>query len=112
MNNSTQLIIADITIKQDAEGRYCLNDLHKAFNGTARQKPTYFMREFSTVDLLMALLDRPEMQHIEFVEYGETIEDDTYACVQVVWVYAMWLSPIFGCNVIEAIAENKGRNNG
>lgn len=31
---TAQLVIAGITIKTDDEGRYCLNDFHRAAGGT------------------------------------------------------------------------------
>lgn len=37
-NSSQALTIANTTIRQDAEGRYCLNDLHKAAGGEAKHK--------------------------------------------------------------------------
>lgn len=38
------LTIADVSIRVDAKGRYCLNDLHKAAGGEARHEPHQFMR--------------------------------------------------------------------
>ncbi|SFA43652.1 hypothetical protein SAMN05216263_10259 [Metapseudomonas otitidis] len=36
---SKQLTVCGVAIKQDAEGRYCLNDLHKAAGAEPRHKP-------------------------------------------------------------------------
>ena len=39
-----ELIINDTTVTTDEEGRYSLNDLHKASGGTAKTKPALFMQ--------------------------------------------------------------------
>ena len=40
---STALVISDISVRQDAEGRYCLNDLHKSAGGEKRHRPNYWL---------------------------------------------------------------------
>ncbi|MFX8828935.1 KilA-N domain-containing protein, partial [Acinetobacter baumannii] len=35
----SDIIISGITIRRDANGRYCLNDLHKAAGEEGRHKP-------------------------------------------------------------------------
>jgi len=35
-----QLTISNTTIRQDAEGRYCLNDLHKAAGECNKHRPS------------------------------------------------------------------------
>lgn len=32
------LVISDVAIRQDTEGRYCLNDLHKASGGDPKKQ--------------------------------------------------------------------------
>ena len=44
--------IAGFAIKQDAEGRYCLNDLHKAAGNIAKDKPSEWIRNSQTSDLV------------------------------------------------------------
>jgi len=36
--------IASVCIKQDAEGRFCLNDLHRAAGGEEKHSPNRFTR--------------------------------------------------------------------
>lgn len=38
-----QLVIVSVSIRQDEEGRYCLNDLHKASGGEQRHQPRYWL---------------------------------------------------------------------
>ena len=45
------LSVAGVTIKQDAEGRFCLNDLHKAAGGEKRHQPSDFLALLQTIEL-------------------------------------------------------------
>lgn len=53
------LTLTTITIRQDAEGRYCLNDLHKAAttNGANERttEPSKFLASAKTTDLVQEL---------------------------------------------------------
>ncbi len=40
--NNKPLVIGDFTIRQDDEGRYCLNDLHKASGDDKKTFPCIF----------------------------------------------------------------------
>ena len=40
--NNQPLVIGEFTIRQDDEGRYCLNDLHKASGYDKKHQPAYF----------------------------------------------------------------------
>ncbi len=48
----SQLSIDSTTIKIDSEGRFCLNDLHKAAGGADKHKPVHFMKLTSTWELI------------------------------------------------------------
>ena len=41
-----------IVIRKDNEGRYCLNDLHKAAGGLEKHKPVQFFRQQQAADLI------------------------------------------------------------
>ncbi len=47
-----EVVIDGITVKQDAEGRYCLNDVHKASGGENRHKLNLWVGLYSTQDFL------------------------------------------------------------
>lgn len=55
MNNL--MVIDGIEVRRDVQGRYCLNDLHRAAGGEDRHKPSNFMRMDSTRELC-AEIDR------------------------------------------------------
>lgn len=57
----TNLIVCDVTIKQDAEGRYCLNDLHKAAGGEDRHQPAHFWEAAGDKLLQVLILENPRV---------------------------------------------------
>jgi hypothetical protein len=46
------LSIAGIAIRQDDEGRFCLNDLHRASGGESKHQPAFWLRNAQTQDLV------------------------------------------------------------
>lgn len=40
----SQLVVADVLINRDSDGRFCLNDLHKAAGGEKRHQPSDWLR--------------------------------------------------------------------
>lgn len=46
------LVVANTAIRQDAEGRYCLNDLHKAAGGENRHRPSMWLENQQTQELV------------------------------------------------------------
>ena len=50
--NNQPLMIGDFSIRQDDEGRYCLNDLHKASGYHKKHQPAFFIRNQQTKDLM------------------------------------------------------------
>ena len=53
MENS--LIISDYSIRQDVEGRYCLNDLHKAAGNKPKHQPANWLRLEQTKALITVI---------------------------------------------------------
>lgn len=46
------IVIANTTIRTDAEGRYCLNDLHKAAGELSKDQPSKWLILESTKELI------------------------------------------------------------
>lgn len=100
----SNLIVADVAVRQDDEGRFCLNDLHKAAGGVAKDRPNEWLRNSKTKELLMELeTGNPVIKPLEVVK-GRGITG-TYACKELVYAYAMWISPAFHLKVIRAYDE-------
>ena len=92
------LTITGIGIRQDADGRYNLNDLHRAAGGEQRHQPRYFLANQQTVELIAELGDSGNP--LSVVRGGA--DQGTYAARELVYAYAMWISPAFHLQVIRA----------
>lgn len=94
------LAIAGIGIRRDTDGRFCLNDLHRAAGGETKHQPAFFMRRKETADLIDAL-NSADPQSFP----AQTVEGrggGTFVAKELVYAYAMWISPAFHLKVIRA----------
>jgi len=106
-----ELTIANVGIAQDAEGRYCLNDLHKAAiagGANARTKePSKFLSSPQTTELVSELLNTQNLGVLYSGENGvhpvsktQGSNGGTFVAKELVYAYAMWISPSFHLKVI------------
>jgi hypothetical protein len=93
-NELTPLTIGDILVRQDEEGRYCLNDLHKAAGGAAKHKPGNWLQTQQTKDLIAEM----EKAGIPAIQSKQGL--GTFAHMEMVYDYAMWISAAFKVKVI------------
>ncbi|VVD91427.1 hypothetical protein PHO31112_01641 [Pandoraea horticolens] len=96
----TALVLSGIGIRQDAEGRYCLNDLHRAAGGMKRHAPNEFMRLPTSAELVTELTGDPRFAPVDS-QRGGTVPG-TFVVKELVYAYAMWISPAFHLKVIRA----------
>ncbi|MCC4621840.1 KilA-N domain-containing protein [Xanthomonas cassavae CFBP 4642] len=94
------LCIANLQIRRDAAGRYCLNDLHQAAGGEDRHSPNRFTRAITFQSLVTELT--PEMAFAPFESMRGGMAPGTYVVKELVYAYAMWISPRFHIEVIRA----------
>ncbi|WP_053117166.1 phage antirepressor KilAC domain-containing protein [Pseudomonas sp. P1.31] len=94
-----KVVIGDITIEQDDEGRYCLNDVHKAGGGAITKSPAQWMRHGAFKELQEEIMLKSTINPVE-TKPGRT--GGTYVVKALVYAYAMWISPGFHLKVIEA----------
>lgn len=84
------------------DGLYSLNDLHKASGGSTKDKPANFMR----LDTTQALIDEIRCSDLSIIPTktitGRGKAQGTYVCKELVYAYAMWISPKFNLAVIRA----------
>lgn len=103
LNNT--ITVADTLIRQDSEGRYCLNDLHKAAVATGANRrskePAKFLSSPQTGELV-GELETTQNLGSSPVGASEGRNGGTYVCKELVYAYAMWISPAFHLKVIRA----------
>ncbi|MXV35794.1 MULTISPECIES: KilA-N domain-containing protein [unclassified Saccharibacter] len=97
---SSDLIIASTSIKQDDQGRYCLNDCHRAAGGDPNKRPSNFLR-LDTTQALIEEIDRCSYMSIGSLNTKKGGHNQgTYAVKELVYAYAMWINPAFYLQVI------------
>ena len=85
------------TIRQDSEGRFCPNDLHHAAGGEPRHTPCRFTIT-DTFQELVEELSRNQDKSPVTAKRGV----GTFVCKELVYAYAMWISPQLHLKVIRA----------
>ena len=104
--NALSLTISHTPIRQDSEGRYCLNDLHKAAGSHQKHRSKYWLENQQTKDLIAELAEgvnppSEQNQAVNIVQGGNR-QQGTFVVKELVYAYAMWISPKFHIAVIRA----------
>lgn len=99
------LTVAGTRVRQDTSGRFCLNDLHRAAGAEPRHQPAFFARRRETAELadeLHAQAGASANLQPPLCTVNDGIANGTYACRELVYAYAMWISAAFSVRVIRA----------
>ncbi|WP_426976756.1 KilA-N domain-containing protein [Acinetobacter johnsonii] len=113
--NNQPLVIGEFSIRQDEDGRYCLNDLHKASGGLKKHQITNFLRVEQTQELILEIercsnVSIDENSQTSNMRFGNKALNiirgganrGTYVVKELVYSYAMWISAKFHLMVIRA----------
>lgn len=94
-----ELLINNVEVSTDSEGRYSLNDLHKASGHQSKHTPIKFYRSHgfkAECDYLKSISGQFEPIIKKTGKGG-----GTWVCKELVYSYAMWISAEFKINVIK-----------
>lgn len=94
--NALALTISDISIRQDDQGRYCLNDLHKAAGNENKHRPSLWLKNQQTIELIAEI----EKAGIPAIQSKQQL--GTFCVKELVYAYGMWISALFSLKVIRA----------
>ena len=94
----TDLTVANTLIRKNEKGLYCLNDLHKASGGLSNKQPRYFLTNKQTKELIVECQTDSGIP-LSVIKGGDF--QGTYAVKEIVYAYAMWISPKFYHHVIQ-----------
>ena len=113
--------IAGLTIEQNGNGLYSINDLHRASGGLAKHRPENWYRLQATINLISFLESQAQNQgNIKVIETvsGKDIGSQeknqcnpigdiqgTFVCRELVVAYATWISPQFFAHVIRTFLD-------
>ena len=95
----TNLIILSKEIRQ-TDGRFLLNDIHKASGEENKHRPSYFLTNKQTQDLVFEI---EKIAGIPAIVKKQGV--GTYVCKELVYSYAMWINPKFHLKVIRAFDQ-------
>lgn len=98
---SIAIAIADVVVRQDSKGRYNLNDFHRAAGEENRHRPSLWADNQQAKDLAAEIAQETGKAGIPaLVLQRGGKAPGTYACKELVYAYAMWISPAFHLKVI------------
>lgn len=92
--------VANVAIRQDVDGRHCLNDLYKSSGSNPKHKPSEWLRNKQAQELIAEIDLEAGIPAIKTTK-GRGITA-TYVVKELVYAYAMWISPKFHLQVIRA----------
>ncbi|SLK19962.1 KilA-N domain-containing protein [Enterobacter sp. NFR05] len=98
---SQLLVIDGVSVRRDLDGRYCLNDLHRAAGGEKRHQPSNWASLSQTQELIAEISSAPDITGAApVVKVAGGSNQGTFVCKELVYSYAMWISAAFNLKVI------------
>jgi hypothetical protein len=97
------LIISSKDIRT-LDGLYSLNDLHKVSGAVKKHQPANFLRLETTQELIAEIENSSDLRSLA-VNTNQGRSGGTWVCKELVYAYAMWISPKFNLQVIRAFDQ-------
>ncbi len=106
MLNTINLPNTSYTIRSVNE-RYLLNDLHRASGGNPKDRPSNYLRQKKPQEVIAELNRCSDMSNLESVivvigTQADGMPQGTWASRELLYSYAMWVSPRFHVLVVRA----------
>jgi hypothetical protein len=86
---------------RQVNNQYSLNDIHKSSGQAPKHQPNRFLRLQQTRDLITEIEHYPYLGSATSTKNGGK-NRGSFACKELVYAYAMWISPKFHLHVIRA----------
>ncbi len=113
INVVMEAVMPTITISskeiREHNGLFNLNDLHKASGGEQKNQPYKFIRLAQTSELIEEIVKSPDLASLKnedrrsaALKRVQGCKGGTYVCKELIYAYAMWISPKFHLAVIRA----------
>ncbi|WP_118786799.1 KilA-N domain-containing protein [Neisseria lactamica] len=100
-----QIQISNVAVRQISDTLYNLNDLHKAAGGENKHRPTFWMQNIQTQELIAEV----EAQGGQAFQTAKGKNGGTYVCKELVIAYGMWINAAFALKVIRCFLEAQGQ---
>ncbi|WP_334468313.1 KilA-N domain-containing protein [Arsenophonus sp. PmNCSU2021_1] len=111
---SKLVVIENTVVRQDAFGRYCLNDLHRAAvaqgKATESQRPSNFLKSEGVSNFVQKASEATKIASVNIIKGG--LESGSWAVEIIAIRYAAWIDPAFEVQVYERFRDSVKSNNG
>ena len=88
---------------------YSLNDLHQVSGSAKKHQPANFVRLDQTQALIKEIDRSSDLRNATKTQQGG-LNQGTFVCKELVYAYAMWISPKFNLQVIRAFDQIQNPN--
>lgn len=101
--------VAGVEVRMDSLGRISANDLHKASGGNPKDRPSLFLENKKTKELVDQLEESkagiPALpkESVLRVVHGNTEGQGTWMCEELAYSYIAWISPEFNAKAWTAV---------
>ncbi|MFV0576061.1 MAG: KilA-N domain-containing protein [Vibrio sp.] len=108
--NKLNILNTDVRVM---DGLFSLNDLHKSSGGEKKHTPSRFMRLDQTKELIDEINRNPDLGFAQkTIKGGSDLSiQGVWVCKELVYYYAMWISPKFHLQVIRTFDEVANKQN-